>query len=577
MWRLKSSRIIVPLLLSIFSFCYVYGIAGFSSRRTQGFHGLQHSAYVYQLVNGIIPPTNSNSIGAPAHLYWGWHALVALSVRIFNKNSLEVLLFINACALSISLLFMWFLSGRITNRLLPRIASLTWPFFILNPVRIVKELLIVFFDDSTVVHLLKPWLYSKNYLFMIKGFVDIRPANFIGKFLNFTSFPTAVCLVLVVFGMVISSRPGRSGVRLIFVGILSFLTAFFHPISVVALGVLLGVFALDRLVPLLISGRLSYQVVIKVLTPPLVSAAGILCALPYVISLSTSFSQPVDFHLPLSGKDLSYEGWALVPSIPLYAFYLYKLRTLNSEMRVIFMSGIILSVLTLIVILPDHNEYKFTLYFALITALLVVDILNRMCIYADTRQNRVSQFGIRSLIVFTVLVSLVPFIVVGKRYLSHAWSDQDPYVYGGMYARLRESNGKEGVHELQEALDWIRENTLPADYILTRPVSGNNNQIPFLTGRRTVACTADISTGTIPYHDELERAAREAVQALVECSGCAEALLKLERVPAKWPDILYALVESNEACPSDQSLSLVYQNARYKIYKIHLVAIAPDR
>ena len=55
--------------------------AGHSSRLTQSFHGLYHAAYVSQLANGIVPPTNPSSLGMPANYYWVWHGLLALLSR----------------------------------------------------------------------------------------------------------------------------------------------------------------------------------------------------------------------------------------------------------------------------------------------------------------------------------------------------------------------------------------------------------------------------------------------------------------------------------------------------------------
>jgi hypothetical protein len=165
-------------------------------------------------------------------------------------------------------------------------------------------------------------------------------------------------------------------------------------------------------------------------------------------------------------------------------------------------------------------------------------------------------------------VPLVSPFITGRKHLAHEWARQDPYVYDGRYARLREAAQPGDARDLQLALDWIRANTSPADYILTLPVDPTQSQITFLTGRRVVTNAGSIFTGTIPYQYDLESAATSAVEALRDCEGSGEALRQLEAIPAQWPDSLYALIESPAACPEEPALRLVYRNPAYSVYKI---------
>jgi hypothetical protein len=519
-------------------------------------------------VNGIIPPTNPDSIGAPAGLYWGWHALLALFVVLFDITSFQSLLFINSVALSVSLLSLWYISGLFTARVLPRVAALTWPFFVLNPVRGIKEFILAVFDGTFVVEILKPWLFSKNYLFVIKGMVDSRPSDFIGKFLNFTSFPTAFCLVVLTYAAVACSFPRRTGARLFMVAAASFLVAVFHPVSVFALAALLGVTIAERFGTSWSGGLLSRRAFLAHVAPGLASAAGVLCAIPYLHSLSSSFAQPVGFHLPLTAKELSYEGWALLPAIPLYTYSLIRIRTLGSAGRAALAGGVLFAVLSLCMVLPDHNEYKFTYYFTVVTALLLVELLDRLWRHADSLRSTSARTAVRFLCAAVVSVSLLSPFVTARKHLAHEWAREDPYVYDGRYARLREDAHSGDTRDLQQAFEWIRGNTSPEDYILALPMDPPQSRITFLTGRRVVTNAGSIFTGTIRYQNELERAATDAIEALRDCANSEEALRRLEAVSVEWPDSLYALVESPAACPDEPALRLVYRNPAYKIYRI---------
>ena len=48
-------------LLIVFAFGFVFAVGGVSSRVMQSYHGLHHSAYVTQIANGIVAPSNPSS------------------------------------------------------------------------------------------------------------------------------------------------------------------------------------------------------------------------------------------------------------------------------------------------------------------------------------------------------------------------------------------------------------------------------------------------------------------------------------------------------------------------------------
>jgi hypothetical protein len=571
---LKVKKLTIPIIIVIFSFLYIYCITGATSRRTQGFHGLFHSAYVYQLVNGIFPPTNPDSIEAPATLYWGWHSIMALLVRLLSITPFEALLLINSLALSATLLCLWKFSTRISSRPLIRIACLSWPFLIIDPIRLFKEFVYKFFGDTFLGTLLKPWILSKGYLFFLHGFVDSRPGTFLVKYLNFTSFPTGVALTLMAYTLVMFSYPRRAGIRLPLVTVLTFLVTFVHPISLVALCVLVGVFSLDRFFVMWRNNQITRAHLIDAWGPSIAVIIGGILALPYIVSLSRAYAEPLHLQIPLSGKELKYHGWAFVPAIPLYFYLLYRFRTLSLEMRNVTVSGIVFVLLTFFVYLPDDNQYKFTLYFGLVSGLLAALLLDKMWSCAGRQNRRIKAVSMKFLVGFLVFLSVVPYMVFGRRYLTNAWARKDPYLYEDRYARLKSDNEFPELYDLQDACDWIRENTQPTDYILTYPVSHNQNQIPFLTGRRTVVSVGSVHSTAVPHHEELVSRAKRVIDSIKECTTYGEAIRDFYELPVQWPEYLYLLIESTEACPALDSLSLVHSNRTQKIYKIEGIPTA---
>lgn len=573
--RVNVRKFAIPAAIAIFGVGYVLFIMGASSRRTQGFHGLFHSAYVYQIVNGIIPPTNPDSIGAPAGLYWGWHLLLAFLIILFGISSLEAILVVNSIAFSATLLCLWLLAGRITQRTLPRLAILGSPFFLLDPIRMTKGLILTAFRDTWLVNLLHPWLYSKTYLFFLKGWVDIRPAHFLYVFLNFAGLPLTVALTLLVYSMVLIPLPRKRGARYVLVGFTSFLIAFFHPISAMGAAALLFTVTLHKLV---FSGRTEVQgrkLTWQTIAPPVLAIMGFLLALPYALSLSSTFRVGPHLRIPANGKELQYNGWAFLTTIPLLLYCIVRFKSLRADTQVATVAAGIFLALTIFTVLPDDNQYKFTYYFALVAAFLVVEILDRIMRFTGSVAAGFVRTAGKALVLLIVLVSFMPFLFVGWKYLTDPSVHDDPYIYAGRYARLRFGRGQEELRDRQSALDWIRENTLPTDYILTQPVSHNLNEIPLLTGRRTVANTPSVFTETIPYHEELVERTTGALDALGQCRGCEEEIGRLLELPAPWPQQFYALLESGRECPPSPSFSLVYANPTYKVYRINCPAKAP--
>ena len=67
-----------------------------STRNIVSFHGLAHAAHVYQIFNGIVPPTNPLVAGHEASTHWIWHWFIAQLMHVFGRSPCEVISIVNA-------------------------------------------------------------------------------------------------------------------------------------------------------------------------------------------------------------------------------------------------------------------------------------------------------------------------------------------------------------------------------------------------------------------------------------------------------------------------------------------------
>lgn len=593
-----------PLALVAFGVGYVFIIGGASGRIMQSFHGLHHSAYVYQILQGIIPPTNPSSLEAPANFYWIWHAWLALGVLSFDITPFEMSLVSNGLGLSGFLCAIWLATGEYTQNKWLRLAVCGVPFFILNPLGLVQfatRLAVVWLPEifrteisvGLFEHLLLiarhhsslqlvdhnlVQLFPRLGLFEAAALSD-RAGHLINKFLNFNSFPLALGFFALGQWLLLHVR-GRVRLRAVMLGVVSFCMAVTSPLPAIAFGLTVAAYLLVEGLPLLAAYRESEDSLDRARLGSLCALVvgcgiGVLLALPLLIPVASAYQGRALVVTPGSGL-LAHAvslGWALVPVFVLLGFAGIRRRRLAPSARVHALSALLYGVvaLTLVVPVEDPNEYKFVLLAAHPSALLLLALWSTQASPDETRIRAVGQ----SAAVATgglLLMGALSFSVMALIYIASPWSASEPFVLRGTTTEIR-PNDDPKHRDLDAAYGWLRTSTPGTAYVFAAAVGKDDARLPVIAQRRVVVQLASPFTRAISHQAALLAANRELLRSLAACELGAPALEVLRAVPVRWPDELYALIEIRPGSRNcDDKLTsgfeLGYSNPSYAVYRV---------
>ncbi|MBW2421708.1 MAG: hypothetical protein JRH19_24435 [Deltaproteobacteria bacterium] len=555
---------------------------------TQSIHGLHHSAYIYQIANGIIPPTNPSSMEAPANFYWGWHALAAALMGALEISAFEALLLMNTLSLATLLGFLWLAAGRWTGSAWRRLGICLLPFFILNPIGMTQfagragEAL-----GPTLVQSLRAGegiqpsrlqaamrdrdgldMHSANsaYLMPLGWESEVqrskRVGNLLIKFFGFSSFPSAVALFAAAL-VALSLWRGAFWRRCALLTVASAGMAIFSPMVALAFGALVAahcaVYTLEfeqRRSAARRAGHapLRRKDLVRDWLPALAAGAGILAALPYLLDISSAFGGRSELLLGRAAllRHAGTYGWALLPSLSIHAAAIFWLPRLGPAPRTYWLGGLLLLVGTLCVRVPtvDPNEYKLGLLASIPAALLLAGLLAELDIsgFPGPRSSRWLGAGIT---VALVAGGLLAVATTSLLFLPSPWRDQSTYRYDGTaidldVVRARRPPSHAERADLQRAYRWLRENTPPTAYVAVRPLPKDDLELSTVAQRRIVAALPSVFTKKIRHHKRLVRETREVMDRLGECRLRPRELRRLFEVPAPWPEEIYALVRIDQ-------------------------------
>jgi hypothetical protein len=621
MGRRIAARLMRPaavlLLYALFSMFLIGGVAGSSSRIAQSYHGLHHAAYVYQLTEGIVPPTNPSSIDAPANFYWAYHGLLAGLVVIFDITSFEASIALNVASLTLFLFAFWWAAGRYTNNLLLRIGFSVLPFFLLNPfgftlyfadfVSSVFAALgagsIPASDQGGFMH----WLQADSPLRAALPDIDaLLPMHrFAGvplisrsgllavKFFNASSFPAAIALYVLGTAVLTISRTSRFTLTLLVM--LGLLIALFSPYPAMALAVTAGASVLSRVSLSGIGKRrsaegrdglgwpLARRELVELVAPLLAVALGIALALPHILAIGAAFGSntAIVWHpAQLLSRCVEF-GWSIAPMLPFFAWAVIRWPSLSVPSRTHLISGLSLCVLTIVISAPvnDPNEYKLALLASVPTSLLILGLLVETGPKVGS-QKRATAIGLSLL---TVGAGSLALCVLP--YASSQWATASPYVYTGRDIDLSVPPGHRKRANRQAAYRWLRDETPAEAFVLQEPVGMDDLELSVIAQRRVVAGRHSYFTLQIPHHPALVQEVRRVVHGLSVCDAQRTDLAALQAIPVAWPDEIYGFVAvdaqarlSPGGCAGALPLgvTLAYANAAYEIYRIQLDTISHE-
>ena len=554
-------------VLLLISGVFLLLTTGYSTRLTQSFHGLYHAAYATQLANGIVPPTNPSSIGMPANYYWIWHGLLALLSRGAGITVFQAHLIVSWLSLTTFLGALWVFSGRRAWSWLSRLGACFLPFFILDPVGLSHYALLAVSASGvpgaatpSVVHLMPvPELFG----------IQLHPiaGHLLNKMCNFSSFPAALALYAI--ALLALARPGSLRTRCAVLFVCAALSVLFSPLPAAGIAGAAVAFTFVRWV--------EGQRGAALWAPAAATAAGILAALPYLLSLARAFGSEIHLFLEPAalGRHALRVGWPLAAAAPAYLLGALWFRSLTTEERAWGILGLGCSLVAMLVAATAEtpNEYKFILLTALPSALLTLAIArelgSRLPLKPGFRRT------LRALSTLLLLAGAGSSLgATTALYRGSAWAKQNPYSYADRHIDLAPAS-----HPKRQALantyHWLREHTAPTAFVLERPVHGNDVLIPMIAERRVVAVKLWHHNRAVPHQRQLERQAIAVSRGLETCKVSPSELNKLFRVPAPWPETLYAVAPiraaaETSACKNrlDPRITIAYQNGHFRVFSI---------
>ncbi len=605
-FRRKLRSPLSLLALVAFSVGFVVSVGGASSRIMQSFHGLHHSAYVYQIVQGIIPPTNPSSLDMPANFYWIWHAWLAVGVRVFDVTPFEMSLVSNALGLAGFLCALWLATGEYTRNSWLRIAVCGVPFFVLNPVGLAQFAVRVaavwipevvrangaldsgLFDHlvSIARHHLSLQLVDHNLvqLFPRLGLFEAvmlsdRAGHLINKFLNFNSFPLALAFFATAQWVLVGVR-GRPLARAVGLGVATFGMAVLSPLPAIAFGMTVFAFALVEGLPLLAAGRaanasLPRREIESFVAPIAGCGFGVLLALPLLLPVASAYQGKVLLLTPGTGlwSHAVSLGWALVPTFGLLALALLRRPRLQSSAKIHALSAFMYGLAALVLVAPlgDPNEYKFVLLSAFPSSLLLLALVQTPSSQAESRV--VGRARLANGVAFVLgSAGVVSISIMALLYIASPWATSEPFVFRGATTLIRPTDDPR-VLDLDAAYGWLRTSAPESAHVFEAATAKDASRLPVIAQRRVVAQLASPFTRAIPHHAQLLEANRALLRAVAACDLDGSLVDALRAVPVGWPEELYALVEKTVGSPEcnpevTAGFELQYSNASYAVYRI---------
>ena len=571
--REKKTTLIICTFFIIFSIWLVYSTAGKTTRCTQSVHGIYHSSYVYQIANGIFPPTSSYSVGMPASSYWGWHMLLAGVMKVFNSTPFESSLIVNTLALITFLTSFWIATGSFVRNPFTRLVFCTVPFIILTPVELAKILFSYLKDINYIPPLTD--LFPSVKLF---GVAQENRCLFLPKFCNFNGFPTGIALFTFILALVMNPMHNRK-VLCALCAVGAFLTAFFHPasgIGVAAIGIA-GVS--NNLINLLSDPSKNTSQFFKSAIPFFLIFIGLAFALPYMLSLSKALGKGIYLNASLNGivRNTLYFGWAIFPAVIIYTLCLMRYKKMSDNGKLVLGLGIVLLTFLILLIIRDNTQYQLATLSGIPSALLLLALYQS---YFDTRDIKKTYWYYPLLLLLgsLLILGIVNIKVVHSLYRNAAWAKKDPYVYNGQAIDFKVDPTNTALQNRQKTYEWLRMNTPKDAYFLEYPLRGGEIVSSVIAQRRVVSSLPNLYTRGIPHQKALGIASAKVLKKMMECTLTREQLERLFGIEAPWPESIYVVIRKGaspiknreDTCLSPVApwVSKTYSNAHYVIYEV---------
>ena len=422
-----------------------------NTRLQMSFHGFLHSAYTYQIVNGVVPPENPLLPGHPANDYWLFHALLAALVHSLRVAPPLMAFIVNLIALTASaLLIAGMLRGLRLWPTSPLAKGLTMLFvlFGLNLIGLMNALgngsgL----SDPDLAHMIH-----------IGG---ARSAGLFGKFLNFNGFPLGIAFFLLALssGLQLTKRIDAWPLAGFACGLL----------GAVAFHVTTGAFALATLPAAVVISMLLIRHPWKLsLTRRKIALIMGAIVVPmfllghYVLVTAAALNDSTQID-PLNATNVARLSPLMAPLMPLFVLgVVHAFRERRRDLLMLSVTTVSGAVLACALVLPGGNQYKFDYLSALPMAVVALAGWRALRSSERTWLPRLAVLAAT----LAIALTLGNQVYMGLAYMDSSFASNDSMGYEGPDVV--------GAGTRAEAWEWLRENA-PADAIVVLPVINKDN------------------------------------------------------------------------------------------------------
>ena len=557
-----------PIALFLIILFYCFCIISHSSSVLMSQHGLYHSSYIYQIMNGIVPPTNPQAAGAPANVYWPWHCMIAILSKHSALSPLEAGALINTFCFAISTVILYKLGRNFFSMPISTAAiiSISAFFFMAYPYVLYSSL-----------HNLMPDTfigYNSLYSKVLHTKPLLRGISICTKFTNQTSFASVMCFFCA--GLYLDTKKGfNKSIKDFLLELIIFLfLGLYNPIALFvfdfwAVSVALATFCFKGTGEWLklLWRRYIHLVFINILL------------LPYVIYLAENVGGEryigfdLNRSLHLNGNVFLLCFWFIITAV----LVIRGRKELELRFKSFYFYLTALVIMINVLHLPDRNEYKISL----LASIPAVFLLYETVTFLFSNRKHMKLF-LKGVVVILTLYSM-------RFRIMHYWQEKpsDPLTSRGNQIRLNLEGSQQEYAlfksyyntntfaELQDMCDWIRENTAREAYIMRRPVGRNLMLEPVLAQRRLFVTLPSMQTQEVEGFQQLFDL-NEKILNRVRCEGGEG----LSYEPSEYSVIiksvgslnnLYVLVENNNL-KAHNTKFMAYQNRSYSLFRFSEVS-----
>jgi hypothetical protein len=564
---------LVILFIVLISFGIIFGVSGYSSRLTASWHGVMHSAIIYQILNGNIPPNDPFIIDYPTNFYWLWHYLLAIICLVFKINPLVSGLFINSLSLAITLISIWLIvSAKVKKRILSFFGCFLF-LYVINPFGYFSNIVIQLTNKLMLGVFPKIVTTSSAFFYPILSIFNVslnaHGGNVLGKFLNFTGMAVGIALFAFVLALLFFTKIKNSVFR--YVGVLiSLLLAFFlYPQS--AMAIYISIFSAIFLDVLEVLKKRSKIIIptssIILFTILLLSTT---LSYPYLKSISSAYEISVGINnLNTILENIIAIGWTIFPTIWVHVYILYGYVRKGTHNDLVYFSicSLGLALVSIILNIPGpRHEYKFAYFYSIPTGILIFLFIHG---YLNNNKNKYIK---KYILVFIVFVCLLPISSNVSYYLSSSWAKENPYKYNKINIDLNCEVNDQSCRNFQKCICWIRENTPPDSYLMVELENTDQMETSMLTQRKLIVVTSEVGTALNAKHfDEVTEINESIVKKIKSGKFIENEILSIYNSGVDWPEKFYILIETeNNQGIESSNLELVYENLNYNVYKLDI-------